>query len=199
MEVLKVGAEAVIIRDGNMIIKRRIGKKYRIKEIDEKLRRERTRMEARIMEKIRRVGVKVPRIMEVKEFEIIMEYIEGKRLSEILEDLNYRDIAREMGKIMALMHKNGIVHGDPTTSNFIYRDGEIYIIDFGLSDYSNRIEDFAVDLLLLKRAILSKHPKIFEEFWEEFEKEYSKNFQKASDVIKRISEIERRGRYVKRK
>ncbi len=198
VEVLSVGAEAVIIRDDGKVIKRRVKKGYRIKEIDEELRRSRTKFESRIMEKARRIGVRVPKVLEVREFEIVMEYIDGKRISEILEEEDYRKIGREVGRMLGTLHKNGIVHGDPTTSNFIKRGEEIYLIDFGLADYSERIEDFAVDLLLLKRALLSKHPRIFEEFWEEFCKGYSEVFGKAGDVFKRIGEIERRGRYVKR-
>ena len=42
------------------------------------------------------------------------------------------------------------------TNDMIY-DKKIYLIDFGLSLYSNKPEDKAVDLHLLKQALESKH------------------------------------------
>ncbi len=201
MKRISLGAEAEILLDENrnVIIKRRIEKKYRIKEIDKKLRRQRTRRESKIMEKVRRLGIDVPRILETREFEIMMEYIDGKKLSEVLEIVDYRKIGREIGRILGRLHKNGIVNGDPTTSNFILKDEKIYLIDFGLSEHAGRVEDFAVDILLLKRAILSKHPKIFEEFWKEFKDGYREEFDKAKEVFRRVLKIEERGRYQRRK
>jgi len=51
MKLLKQGAEAKIFLDGNSIIKERISKSYRIKDIDKKLRLYRTRSEAKILDK----------------------------------------------------------------------------------------------------------------------------------------------------
>jgi len=36
--------------------------------------------------------------------------------------------------------------------------GLFYLIDFGLSSFSHKIEDKAVDLYVLKRAMISLHP-----------------------------------------
>ena len=35
---------------------------------------------------------------------------------------------------------------------------QFYMIDFGLSFVSNKIEDKAVDIYVLKRALISSHP-----------------------------------------
>jgi TP53 regulating kinase-like protein len=36
--------------------------------------------------------------------------------------------------------------------------GELYLIDFGLSFVSGKLEDKAVDIYVLKRAFISTHP-----------------------------------------
>ena len=44
----------------------------------------------------------------------------------------------------------------------ILKNGKVYFIDFGLGFFSNKTEDKAVDLHLLKQALESKHYQIFE-------------------------------------
>lgn len=57
---------------------------------------------------------------------------------------------------VAEMHSKGVIHGDLTTSNMMIRVNandeiaDLYLIDFGLSQFSNKIEDKAVDLYVLK-------------------------------------------------
>ena len=41
----------------------------------------------------------------------------------------------------------------------------IYLVDFGLGFISNKVEDKAVDIHLLKQALESKHYKYFEELY----------------------------------
>ncbi|MFH0948941.1 MAG: serine/threonine protein kinase, partial [Candidatus Aenigmatarchaeota archaeon] len=60
MKIIARGAEAVISRDENDIIKERVAKHYRLKEIDERLRSSRTRAESRLLREARRAGVYVP-------------------------------------------------------------------------------------------------------------------------------------------
>lgn len=38
----------------------------------------------------------------------------------------------KLGDIVKKLHGVGIIHGDLTTSNMIYKDGDIYLLDFGL-------------------------------------------------------------------
>lgn len=82
-----------------------------------------------------------------------------------------------IGKSIAQMHLKNVIHGDLTTSNMMVRVGEnksihdLYLIDFGLSSYSHKIEDQAVDLYVLKRALISLHPgseKLFDIFIEKY-------------------------------
>lgn len=63
----------------------------------------------------------------------------------------------DLGKFL---HYSGVIHGDLTTSNMIYKDDQIYLIDFGLSYVKTSIEDRAVDLYVLERAFISTHPQL---------------------------------------
>src|SRR3989304_4815556 len=56
----------------------------------------------------------------------------------------------EIGRIVGVMHKNGIMHGDLTTSNFIVSNGKMFVLDFGLANKTKKPEDHAVDLRLFK-------------------------------------------------
>ena len=50
------GAEAIITKDGDTVIKDRIPKKYRLPQIDEKLRKSRTRREAKVLTKLQDIN-----------------------------------------------------------------------------------------------------------------------------------------------
>ena len=64
-----------------------------------------------------------------------------------------------IGIEIAKMHLADIIHGDLTTSNMMLRpNGELVLIDFGLSYVSTLVEDKAVDLYVLERAFASTHP-----------------------------------------
>ena len=133
-EIIQRGAEAVLYRDGEMVLKRRVVKGYRFPELDLKLRRLRTRGEARILEKARKL-INVPRVEKVdeKKMEIDMEFIDGLKLSESLDGMkNWREVCLEVGREIGKLHDAGIIHGDLTTSNMIWRggDGKFYFIDF---------------------------------------------------------------------
>ena len=52
MKIIKQAAEAIIYKNNDRVIKERISKGYRIKYIDDKLRKFRTRREAKLLEKI---------------------------------------------------------------------------------------------------------------------------------------------------
>ncbi|MDD5253806.1 MAG: KEOPS complex kinase/ATPase Bud32 [Candidatus Nanoarchaeia archaeon] len=195
MEILQQGAEAVIYKDKNKVIKHRIKKEYRINEIDEKLRKFRTKREAKVLEKI---DVKKPKLISVdnKNMKIEMEFINGDLLKDIFDKLkNRKEICIKIGKQIRQMHNQNIIHGDLTTSNMILKNDEIYFIDFGLSFFSDKIEDKAVDLHLLKQAIRAKHYKVFYESFEEIFRAYHPD----KEFMKRFEKVESRGRYKLRK
>jgi Kae1-associated kinase Bud32 len=193
-KIIQQGAEAVISLEKEEIVKFRIPKSYRIKEIDEKLRNRRTKSEAKIIQKLQET-IPVPRIKSVleKENKIIMEEIKGKKLSENLENLDYKKISRLIAGDLTKLHDKGIIHGDLTTSNMIFKNDKVYLIDFGLGFHSEKIEDKAVDLHLLKQALEAKHYTIAEECFKIILENYkAKN---SKEITKRIETIEKRGRY----
>lgn len=188
--IIASGAEAVIALEGNTIIKTRIEKRYRLKEIDENIRRERTKTEAKLISEARRCGVPTPIIRDVTDFEIRMEYIEGTALKNIVNP----SLSERTGELIGRLHTCGIIHGDLTTSNIILKNERLYLIDFGLAHLDKTLEARGVDIHVLFQTFESTHEN-HEELIEAFKKGYAKTFQKAEEVLERVKEIESRGRY----
>ena len=202
MKKISQGAEAIIYEEENKIVKLRPEKKYRIREIDYKLRKYRTRREARILEKLSKLDFPSPKILDVDEEKgiIVMQKINGKKLRDVLTKQNFRDYCEKIGELIATLHKNNIIHSDLTTSNFIVtKDNKLFVIDFGLSFVSLKTEDKAVDLHLLKQALESKHFDIWNEAFNVVIEAYKKNYQDSEAVLKRLEKVERRGRYKRKK
>jgi Kae1-associated kinase Bud32 len=207
MQIIKRGAEAILYLDEfeeqKVLVKERIKKKYRIDQIDQVLRKERTRKEVRLLTEARKIGVATPKIFHVDESnsKIIMEFVEGKRIKELFYTADRKTLEKlcfEIGKEIGKLHTIGIVHGDLTTSNMILKDDMIYFIDFGLGEFSKRVEDRGVDLNLLQEAIKSTHFKILDICWSNILKGYRQEYKLADKVIERIDEIEKRARYMSR-
>ncbi len=186
------------------VFKLRRQKIYMDPVLDSKLRRIRIQKEARIIRHLYDSGVRVPKIYAFFPalFLIVIEYIRGERLKEYIENNSNSfpkilEKVKEAGRQLGLIHKNGIVHGDVTTSNFIVSDNNIYVIDFGLSEYSTLEEDRAVDLHLFKRAIYSTHADKAESLYSAFLEGYREQFREnAEKIIAKAEEISLRGRYV---
>ena len=205
MQILKRGAEAILYLDSEKnLVKERIKKSYRLPQIDLKLRAERTRAEARLINEASRAGVAVPKIFSVdeKEMKIVMEFISGERLKEIFNSeisLEEKEkLAEKIGESVGKLHAHNLVHGDLTTSNLILHEKRVFFIDFGLGFQSSRAEDFATDLSVLKEALKSTHFKDLNILWPQVISGYRKNFPEAEKVFKALENIELRGRYVER-
>lgn len=200
--LLKRGAEAEIhLTDwhgGKAIAKRRVPKVYRNKIIDDTLRKTRMRIEAKLMSEVKKYDVSTPVIYELDPDEclIVMEYIDGKRIKDILNSVserNRRYICSEIGSAVAKMHEHGIIHGDLTTSNMILHNKRIFFIDFGLGEKNNDLEVKGVDLHVLMEAFKSAHSEAVNSF--EYVLDGYRNYKYAEDVIKKMYEIAERGRY----
>ncbi|MFH0884685.1 MAG: KEOPS complex kinase/ATPase Bud32 [Candidatus Micrarchaeota archaeon] len=184
------GAEAVLTKKSLLgracVIKNRMVKGYRAKELDTKLRLERTRSEARLLHKAKRAGVLCPTVLEIDDFSITMSFIDGERPAMGGKE------ARDAGMILAKLHDADIIHGDYTPANLIEsgRRGakQLYVIDFGLGFISNDVEDKAVDVFTMLRA-LGKDGQ-----GEEFVRGYS-GYQKSKSVLARVKDVEKRVRY----
>ncbi len=199
---MKRGAEAELRRarwhGREVVVKHRVPKKYRGQQLDESLRKARLRMEVRLMDEARDLGVSVPIIYDIdtEENRIVLEYVEGPTIKQVLHEKlsDPREICRQIGKIAAILHSNNIVHGDLTTSNMISREGRIHLIDFSLGEKSSAIEAKGVDLHLLKEALTSAHSDM-PELFDEVIKGYQGQYEGANEVLLKVEEIESRGRY----
>ena len=201
--LIKKGAEAdIYLIDwyGKKAIRKiRKPKNYRNKLLDEEIRKKRTLHEAEMLSAAKRAGVSTPLIyfVDPKNSEIIMQYIKGNLVRDILT--SKLKLGMDMGAYTAKLHKNNIVHGDLTTSNFILYNGKIVVIDFGLSFYSDRTEDKAVDIRLIKEIMSSAHATIFKKAFDSFIKGYESVLGPTftTKILKKVNEIEKRGRYAR--
>lgn len=199
-KVIAQGAEAVLIHKNNELIKKRIRKGYRHPELDLKLRKSRTKKEAKIFEKAKATA-NVPEIKHVDNWEIEMEFIDGKVLSEWLDKFSLKEslgICRQIGSEIAKLHDKDIIHGDLTTSNMIFHNKKVYFVDFGLGFISTKVEDKAVDLHLLKQAFESKHFEHWSDYYKEALNSYKGTSKNAKGVFARLEKVEERGRYKKK-
>jgi len=201
MKILKQGAEAIIYFDKlnsqEVLVKERTKKNYRLDQIDKKLRTNRTRQEMKLMREARGHGVLTPKIISSQEesFKIFMEHINGKLVKDSLNPKSFRKICFEVGANIGKLHSSGIIHGDLTTSNMITKNGKIYFIDFGLGQFSSKIEDMATDLRVLLETLRATHNKISEGSWESVKRGYKSQNKKAGEVFERMRKIEKRARY----
>jgi len=210
------GAEAKLYIDGldgqKVLVKERIKKDYRLPQIDGKLRRTRTKAEAKLLTDARKLGVHTPQILRLAEDKIIMQFVEGKKVKDIFDSpsgKNIKQVCVKIGESIGKLHAADIIHGDLTTSNMILssddknkisdgKSANIFFIDFGLGGYSKRIEDKATDLKLLREVLQSTHWKILKPCWDNILKGYKQEYREADAVVRQISDIERRARYAKR-
>ena len=199
LKLIQQAAEAKILQYGERVVKDRIKKSYRLPIIDQKLRKQRTKREFKLLEKASKL-IPIPELIKTDEKEKIeMQFLKGKKLSESLDKLaNNLEICNLIGKQIALLHDKDIIHGDLTTSNMILsdKDKRLYFIDFGLGYISSKIEDKAVDLHLIKQALEAKHFRHYQNFFRAVLRGYkaSKNYQAT---LNRFEEVEKRGRYKK--
>jgi TP53 regulating kinase-like protein len=203
------GAEAEIyLQDwyGELAVRKsRIPKPYRVAELDSTIRRNRTLHETNLMHEARKAGIPVPVIqhLDLEDSSFVMGYVRGPTLKEELYVVSpqiRRRRCTELGRIIAKMHEAGLVHGDLTISNVLSDIGKLFLIDFGLGDFSNELEDRGVDVLLLNRAMKSTHVTFHEEIFGAFLKGYSQvvGRKRKNEVVSKVHEIERRGRYSER-
>ena len=206
--LLKKGAEAsLFVADWHgrrVVIKTRLPKKYRPEKLDLTIRTYRTVHEPQLMNEAKKAGVPTPTIfqVDVENATIVMEFVEGKQLKQLLGSFSPKEreqVCFLVGELIGKLHRHGVVHGDLTTSNMIFgTDGRIFFVDFGLGEKNSELEARGVDLHLLKRALQSTHYQFADECFQTVMKGYAAFVGEAEtkDVLSKIREIERRGRYV---
>ena len=207
-KMIAKGAEAELwLRDWNnlkVVVKTRKPKKYKHPLLDKQLRRSRTSREADIIHRAKMVGVPTPLIylVDLENAVIIMEFIDGVKVRDLVEDLDEKEryvLFRKIGEYSGLLHREGIIHGDLTTSNIIKQEERVVFIDFGLSEISNEVEKRGVDLNLMKRMLTSTHYAYEDELLESFMRGYRSSMgSEAEEALERMAEVALRGRYIEK-
>lgn len=206
--LVKKGAEASLFLEEwqgrKVIMKCRLPKKYRLPAVDEKIRSHRTIHEANLLHCAKEAGVPTPAILmvDLPDSNIIMEFVEGRQVKEVLNNLvrdERRSLSRRIGELIGRLHQNDLVHGDLTTSNMVLTpEDRIVFVDFGLGERTAELELKGVDLHLMKRALQSVHFRHADECFSLVLRGYADVVGESlkDEILAKIGEIERRGRYV---
>ena len=202
MKLVNRGAEADIYSTvwdkKKAILKIRKKKAYRNSLLDQKIRKQRTSRESQIISQVKSFGIPTPLIyfVDLNKCSIMMQNIDGKTVRDT-QNNEIVKVCNEIGKIVGTMHKNGIMHGDLTTSNFLVNKKKLFLIDFGLASRTEKPDDHAVDLRLFKEILNSAHAKVMENSWKNFQNGYSKAVgpKYCKKVLDLVAVIESRGRY----
>ncbi|MCD6549767.1 Kae1-associated serine/threonine protein kinase [Candidatus Micrarchaeota archaeon] len=212
MKIIGMGAEAIVYAGERfglpVIVKHRIRKDYREPALDKRLRTERTRREVSLMVRAKKCNVLCPVIVDVEPYKIIMTELKGRMLHTVKR--MKKEFVVEAARILARLHEKNIVHGDFTPANLmiVRRKGRrmLAVIDFGLGFFSQRVEDKAMDVLTMKKALDSGWPKRIRQndekgylsLGELFVREYAKQSGQGSEIEDRVKLIESRVRYAER-
>ncbi|CAN3364706.1 EKC/KEOPS complex subunit Bud32p [Diutina catenulata] len=208
LTVVSQGAEAIVFEtpvapfgasDRPLIVKYRPHKPYRHPKLDKSIIKNRTAGEARMMDRLNRLGVNGAKLvsLDVEHGIIWMEQL-GTKLNrgepsslknviwqrerqggDCLAD-DIRQLFVGVGEAVGRLHLHNCYHGDLTSSNIIIHEGQPYLIDFGLSEFGCAEEDQAVDIYVLERAILSTHSQYSDYYIEWFHQGYAAAY--ASDI-----------------
>ena len=211
IKLIGQGAEAKVLIENFMGLKAvkkiRVKKDYREPALDKRLRLERTKTETRLIHRVKQSGIRTPYIYDVTNDSIIMEFIDGDMLYDMkrIDDERIREAAR----ILARLHSINVIHGDFTPANLLLpyeeynmdghdghnnsNENKLVVIDFGLGFMSNKIEDKGIDVLTMKKSLISlgmhHSSRIFID-------EYQlAGGEPAIKVIKHMKRIEQRVRY----
>ncbi len=187
------------------LLKERDAKSYRPKALDERLRRERTRTEARLLSDVRKLGVRTPIVYDVDlaKGRLVLEEIPGPTLKQLLDahreaDPEILSVVRSFGEALGRLHAAGISHGDLTSSNVIVPDERSAgpaLIDLSMGSKSAGIEELGIDLHLVEEDLKALHPAAAKLLAAFFEGYAVGNPAGAADVRRRAQEIRGRVRY----
>ncbi|NUB93320.1 bifunctional N(6)-L-threonylcarbamoyladenine synthase/serine/threonine protein kinase [Haloterrigena sp. SYSU A558-1] len=202
------GAEALVDLEParGRVTKRRESKTYRHPQLDDRLRRERTTLEARLTSLARREGVPTPVLSDVdpREARLELEYVGKWDLRDELTAERVRDVGRHLARL----HRAGFVHGDPTTRNVRVGSADpdasgteraaearerTVLIDFGLGYHTDHVEDYAMDIHVFDQSLVgtADDPDPLREALREGYREVGEE-----RVLERLRDVEGRGRYV---
>ena len=202
MKLIKRGAEGdlflTVWNKQKAVLKARKEKNYRNSQLDNRIRKQRTIRESKIISEVKSFGIFTPLVyfVDTKNCTILMQYITGTLIHDLPKS-ELTLICKKIGQVVGTMHKNGVMHGDLTTSNFILSHGKLFVIDFGLAVRTKKPEDHAVDLRLFKEILNSAHVSVMKNAWKNFLQGYKTavGISRFNKVTNLVSVIESRGRY----
>ena len=178
------GAEAIVTFEDGLVRKRRVRKGYRHENIDEKLIAQRTRTEAAILQRLE--GIRgVPRLISVEESDLLLERVEA-------EPYAGQPIARALAHLIHDVHERGVTHADVSPKNVLVSE-QVYLIDYGLASFSDRIEDRAYDLFMTNETFSA-----YAGFAEELISAYRELLEDPTSFDERMERIGTRGRHKKK-
>ncbi|XP_058055207.1 EKC/KEOPS complex subunit TP53RK [Anopheles bellator] len=221
--LLKQGAEGKLYtatyKGSLCLVKERFEKKYRHPQLDRQLTRQRIKAEQKAFQRCATAGVETPALfgVDLDERKIYMEYLDkavtakqfidewmatSDESATTTESPKLKKLAEQIGRIVGVLHRNNIIHGDLTTSNILLDPLEgddclpyrLVTIDFGLSHFSDSAENKGVDLYVLERAILSAHSQLPSLFGMILESYRSHNTNRCDETIAKYEEVRARGR-----
>ena len=172
--------------------------------LDDSIRRQRTVREAEAIAGARRAGVDTPHVLlvDLARATLILEFVHGTRLKDLLERTTGAEatsLFHRLGVDIARLHSAGIMHGDLTTANVIVAERGLVLLDFGLSLRATRVEDFAVDLRLIKETLVGAHSRVAATAFEGLRSGYAEFVGRARSrrVFTQLANVEGRGRYAR--
>lgn len=203
------GAEASLRRVEWMgrpaLLKERDAKGYRPKALDDRLRRERTRTEARLLVEARRLGVRTPLVydIDVEKHRLVLEELPGPTLKQLIDAHGssaapLEGAARRFGEALGHLHAGGISHGDLTSSNVLFPDGAggaPAFLDLSMGARNAGVEELGIDLHLVEEDFRALHPegeRLLRSFFEGYAEG---NPEREREVRARAREIRGRVRY----
>jgi len=207
-DVIHIGAEARVTSGFwlgiRAVLKSRRRRGYRHPELDSRLTKSRISVEAKVLSRLQLTDFPSPRLLELNQDDgwMVLSEIAGSPICESLVDKSAgnKDLERVGAKIREL-HELGFSHGDLTTHNIMMDDnGNISLLDFGLSRISPELEHMGQDLQVLNECLSASHSDLdnaVEAVLRGYRKASNSSFSPSPEsVISRFNEIRNRVRYM---
>ena len=167
---LHLGAEAEVWRGtwfGKQAVrKQRRPRSWRHADLDHRLGARRMTSEARLLIRLRKVGLPVPAVwdLDLEGGQLVLQWLPGRTLIEILNDessdaVSIEAILKSVGSAVRMLHREAISHGDLSSNNMLIDDGNVALIDFGLAAVEYEVERFGIDLHVLDEILGASHPQ----------------------------------------
>ena len=185
----------------SVVLKERIRKRYRNRDLDHSLRNIRARNEIIVMTRIAESGCNVPVIYDFNPHGPVttLGMVPGITLAEFLRknsrELNI-SVMKDIGRYVALFHQRGVSHGDLTTANILVGVKNMpYFIDCSFGKADSAPNDMAADIFLFRESLRSLHTDSGELFGA-FSDSYSSHYPEYRKIFEEVEKIESRRRYV---